>query len=131
MIDLSDNQLEIIMRVAAPLSEGKCQEFLERVAEAVAVVLQMRGQINDDDVSAAVQLALRDLIHDSAVWKEWRRNSLSSLEGGQESDSRPSDPPVALRTWRTWRLPPAWYMNLWSKLSARRQPARFGPIVHT
>jgi hypothetical protein len=53
MIGLSDNQLEVIMRVAAPLSEGKCQEFLERVAAAAAVVLEMRGQINDDDVAVA------------------------------------------------------------------------------
>jgi hypothetical protein len=66
MIGLSDNQLEVIMRVAAPLSEGKCQEFLERVAAAVAVVLEMRGQINDDDVAVAVQLALRSLTHNSA-----------------------------------------------------------------
>jgi hypothetical protein len=41
----------------------------------VAAVLQERGQISDDDVSAAVQLALRGLIHNSAVWKEWSRNS--------------------------------------------------------
>jgi hypothetical protein len=71
MIGLSDSQLEIIMDMAEPLAEEKCQEFLERVA----AVLQVRGQINDDDVSAAVQLALRGLIHNSAVWKEWSRNS--------------------------------------------------------
>jgi hypothetical protein len=59
MIGLTDTQLEAIMRVATPLSEGKCQEFLERVAAALAVVLQMRGQINDDDVAVAAQLALR------------------------------------------------------------------------
>ena len=73
MIGLSDSQLEIIMSTAEPLAEEKCQEFLERLAAAVAAVLQMRGQINDDDVSVAVQLALRDLIHNSAAWKEWKR----------------------------------------------------------
>jgi hypothetical protein len=71
MIGLSDSQLEIIMSTAEPLAEEKCQEFLERVA----AVLQGRGQINDDDVSVAVQLALRGLIHNSEVWKEWVRNS--------------------------------------------------------
>lgn len=76
MIGLSENQLETIMRVAAPLSEGKCQEFLERVAGAVAVVLEMRGQINDEDVAVAVQLALRSLIHNSAVSQNWNRNWL-------------------------------------------------------
>ena len=76
MIGLSDNQLEVIMRVAAPLSEGKCQEFLERVAAAVAVVLEMRGQINDEDVAVAVQLALRSLTHNSAASQNWNRNRL-------------------------------------------------------
>jgi hypothetical protein len=76
MIGLSDNQLEVIMRVAAPLSEGKCQEFLERVAAAVAVVLEMRGQINDEDVAVAVQLALRSLSHNSAASQNWNRNWL-------------------------------------------------------
>ena len=76
MIGLSDNQLEVIMRVAAPLSEAKCQEFLERVAAGVAVVLEMRGQINDDDVAVAVQLALRSLTHNSAASQNWNRNRL-------------------------------------------------------
>ena len=76
MIGLSENQLETIMRVAARLSEGKCQEFLERVAGAVAVVLEMRGQINDEDVAVAVQLALRSLTHNSAVSQNWNRNRL-------------------------------------------------------
>jgi hypothetical protein len=127
MIGLSDSQLEIVMENAEALAEDKCQDFLERVA----AVLQERGQINDDEVSAAVQLALRDLIHNSAVWKEWRRNSLASHEDGQEFDSRPSGAPVALTTRRAWRLFPAWCMNLRLKLSARRQPAQFHPIVHT
>ena len=73
MIGLSDSQLEIIMSTAEPLAEEKCQEFLERLAAAVAAVLQAHGQINDDDVSVAAQLALRDLIHNSAAWKEWNR----------------------------------------------------------
>jgi heme-degrading monooxygenase HmoA len=76
MIGLNDNQLEAIMRVAAPLSEGECQEFLERVAAAVAVVMEMRGQINDEDVAVAVQLALRSLTHNSAAWQNWNRNRL-------------------------------------------------------
>ena len=127
MIGLSDSQLEIIMENAEALAKDKCQAFLERVA----AVLQKRDQINDDDVSAAVQLALRDLIHDSAVWKDWRRNSLPSFEGGQEFDSRPSGPPAALTTRRAWRLLPAWCMNLRLKLSPRRHPAKFDPIVGT
>ena len=81
MIGLSDNQLEVIMRVAAPLSEGKCQEFLERVAAAAAVVLEMRGQINDDDVAVAVQLALRSLTHNSAASQNWNRNRLPTWRG--------------------------------------------------
>jgi len=59
MIGLSDSQLEIIMSTAEPLAEENRQEFLERVAEAVTAVVQVRGRINDDDVSIAVQLALR------------------------------------------------------------------------
>ena len=31
----------------------------------MAVVLEMRGQINDEDVAVAVQLALRSLTHNS------------------------------------------------------------------
>ena len=69
MIGLSDGQLEIVMRTAEPLAEESCQEFLERVAAALAAVVNVRGQITDDDVSAAVQLALRGLINNSAVWK--------------------------------------------------------------
>ena len=76
MIGLSDNQLEVIMRVAAPLSEGKSQEFLERVAAAVAVALEMRGQINDGDIAIAVQLALRSLNHNSAASQNWNRDRL-------------------------------------------------------
>jgi len=105
MIGLSDNQLEIIMRVAAPLSEGKCQEFLERVAAAVAVVLEMRGQINDDDVAVAVQLALRSLTHNSAASQNWNRNRLPTREGGQGFDGPLAGLRAALAT-RRGRLPP-------------------------
>lgn len=115
------------METAEAPAEEKCQAFLRRVA----AVLHERDQISDDDVSAAVQLALRDLIHDSPVWKEWRRNSLASHEDEQEFDARRSEPLVALGTERAWRLLPAWCMNLQFKLSTRRQPTRFGPIVHT
>ena len=38
MIGLSDNQLHIIMRAAEPMAEESCQEFLERVAAAMAAV---------------------------------------------------------------------------------------------
>ena len=49
MIGLSDSQLEIIMSTAEPLAEENRQEFLERVAEAVTAVVQVRGRINDDE----------------------------------------------------------------------------------
>jgi len=77
MIGLSDSQLEIILDTAEPLPEDKCQDFLERVA----AVLQTRGQINDDDVAAAVKQALRALIYSTAAWKEWwGRNTPSVFE---------------------------------------------------
>src|SRR3974377_228164 len=76
-IGLSDNQLEVIMRTAEPLAEEKCQEFLQRLA----AILPMRGQISDDDVSVAVHRALGDIIHNSAVWKEWNQNSHPTLQG--------------------------------------------------
>ncbi len=86
MITLSDHQLEVIMRAAAALSEADCQEFLERVAAAAAVDLQMHGQINDAGVALAVQLALRGLTHNSTVSQNRDRNWLPT---------------------RAWRLP-AW-----------------------
>jgi hypothetical protein len=104
MIGLSDSQLEIIMSTAEPMAEEKCQEFLKRVA----AVLQVRGQINDDDVSAAVQLALRALIHNSAVWKEWNRNSLPMCQNGEGLSAPLADPHPALETRRAWRLLPGW-----------------------
>jgi hypothetical protein len=94
MIDLADNQLEAIMRVATPLPEGKCQEFLERVAGALAVVLQMRGQINDDDVAVAAQLALRSLTH-----------NLASQNWSGKRFPTPS-PRAAAPTRRAWRFAP-------------------------
>ena len=93
MIGLSDSQLEIVMRTAEPLAEESCQEFLERVAAAVAAVLNVRGQITDDDVSAAVQLALRGLINNSAVWKN--RNPTSLPRTGNSTRRR-----LLLTTWR-------------------------------
>ncbi len=114
MIRLSDSQLEIIMSTAELLAEETCQEFLERVA----AVLQVHGQINDDDVSAAVKLALRGLIHNSAVWKEWSRNSLPPHQDGQGFDVPLAGPPAALTTWRAWRLLPAWSTKLRLKPSA-------------
>jgi hypothetical protein len=68
-IGLSDNQLEVIMRAAEPMAEEKCQEFLQKVA----AVLPVRGQVNDHDVSVAVNLALRATIPDS--WKESNQSS--------------------------------------------------------
>jgi hypothetical protein len=127
MIGLSDSQLEVVMENAEALAEDKCQAFLARVA----AVLQKRDQINDDDVSAAVQLALRGLIHASPVWKEWRRNSLPSHEDGEEFDSRPSGLSVALTTACGRHLLSAWWMNLRFKLSGRRQTAKIGSVVRT
>ena len=82
-IGLSDKQLEVIMRAAEPLPEEKCQEFLQNVA----AVLQVRGQINDDDVAAAVQLSMGALIHNSAAWKNWNQNSLPTRQDGQRFDA--------------------------------------------
>jgi len=103
MIGLSDSQLGIIMSAAEPLVDEKCQEFLERVAEAVASVLQVRGQINDEDVSVAVQLGLRALLHNSAVWKDLNRNSLPTRQSEQGFDE-----PLADVASKAWRLLPAW-----------------------
>jgi hypothetical protein len=80
---LSDNQLEVVMRAAEPLAEETRREFLQRVA----AVLPVRGQINDDDVSAAVQQALHAIIRNSAVWKEWNQNSHPTLQDGQVFDA--------------------------------------------
>jgi hypothetical protein len=108
MIGLSEDQLEIIMSTAEPLAEETSQEFLERVA----ALLQVHGQINDDDVTAAVHLALRALIHNSAVWKEWNRNSLPTPQNGQGFDARLVGPHSTSERWRTWRLLPAWSTKL-------------------
>jgi len=82
-IGLSDNQLEVIMRTAEPMAKEKCQEFLQRVA----AVLPVRSQINDDEISVAVHRALRDIIRNSAAWKEWNQNSPPTLQDGQVSDA--------------------------------------------
>jgi hypothetical protein len=58
----------------------------------VTAVLNVRGQITDDDVSAAVQLALRGLINNSAVWKNRNPTSLQ--------DRQFDAPSAALTTWR-------------------------------
>ena len=126
MIGLSDSQLEMVMENAEALAEDKCQAFLERVA----AILQERGQITDDEVSGAVHLALRDLIHNSAVWKDWRRNALASHEEREEFDAPPSGPSVALTTAYGRHLLAAWWMNLRFKLSGR-QTAKIGPVVRT
>jgi hypothetical protein len=118
MIGLSDNQLEIVMSTAEPLADETCQEFLERAAAAVAAILQVRGQINDEEVSAAVRLALRGLIENSAVWKNWNATS----QNGQ-FDARLGAP--ALTTWRARRLLP-WSTKLreWATQVFAVSPAR-------
>ena len=107
-ISLNDSQLEIVIRAAELLAEEKCQEFLENVA----AVLRVHGEINDDDVSAAVKVALRGLLHNSAVWKEWSRNSLPPHQDGQGFDVHLTRPPAALTSWRPWHLLPTWSKKL-------------------
>jgi len=109
MIGLSDTRLEVIMRTAEPLPEKKCHEFLERVA----AVLQVRGEIKDEDVVSAVQLALGALIYNSAAWKKWSRNRLETRQDEQGFDAPFASPPARLTTWRAWRLPP-WSTKLWN-----------------
>jgi hypothetical protein len=112
MIGLSDSQLEIIMSAAESMAEEKCQELLEGVAAAVSAVLQVRGQINDDDVAIAVQLGLRALIHNSDVWKEWKRNSLATPKNGQAVDAPLAGPRPTLNSSRGWRSLAGWSMPL-------------------
>jgi len=108
MIGLSDDQLEIVVSTAEPMAEEKCQEFLERVAPALAAVLQVRGQINDNDVSTAVERALRDLIHNSPAWKEWKQNSLAAPQNSVNEDfahvvlERSLDQPDSSLQQRSW-----------------------------
>ena len=80
MIGLSDRQLEIITCEAETMAERTCQDFLDRVA---AILQQVHSQIDDDDVSVAVRQALRELIHNSDVWKDWKQNSLPMRESGE------------------------------------------------
>ena len=123
MIGLSDNQLEIIMSEAEPLADETCQEFLERTAAAVAAVLQVRGQINDDEVSAAVRLALRGLIENSAVWKNWN----ATRQDGQ-FDARRDAP----GTWHARRLLPwstklrKWATQIFAASPAHRRKLSLG-----
>src|SRR5690349_19780934 len=84
MISLSDSQLEIIICEAESMAEKSCGDFLERVA----TILQVRGQIDDADVSMAVRQALRELIHNSDVWKDWKRNTLPMLEDEQRPEAQ-------------------------------------------
>ena len=107
MIGLSDSQLEIIMSTAEPMAEDKCKEFLASVAEAVAPALQVRGQITDDDVSIAVQLALRALISNSTVWNEVKRR-----QNGHELDAPLVRSHSASTKWRTWRLLSVWFTKI-------------------
>src|SRR3974390_1293951 len=67
---------EVMMRGAEAMAKEKCQEFLQRVA----AVLPVRSQINDDEISVAVHRALRDIIRNSAAWKEWNQNSPPTLQ---------------------------------------------------
>jgi hypothetical protein len=151
MIELSDHQIEMVRETVEALAEEKRHAFLVRVA----AVLQGRRQLNDDHVSTAVRFALRDLIHNSAVWREWRRASLASQEDEQERVAPPSRPrnrshnagqqrqlkqsnstledgqSVAPRPHHRWRLLPAWLSNLRPKLPPRRQPANFHRIVRS
>ena len=150
MIELSDRQIEMIRETVEALAEEKRHAFLVRVA----AVLQGRRPLNDDHVSAAVRFALRDLIHNSVVWREWRRASLASQEDEQERVAPPSRPrnqshnagqqrqlnqsnptlkdgqSVAPRPRHRWRMLPAWLSNL-RKLPPRRQPAKFHRIVRS
>jgi hypothetical protein len=107
MIALSDTQLEVIMRAAAPLPEEICQEFLERVA---AVLKVCRGQINDYDVAVAVDFALGTLIRNSTAWKNWNR--LPKRQNGWGFDAALAGPLAVLTTWRAWHLLLAWRAKL-------------------
>jgi hypothetical protein len=81
MIGLSDSQLEIIISEAESMADDSCQDFLERVAAILhGRGQQVRGKIDNDDVSMAVRQALRELIHSSDVWKNWKRNSFREDE---------------------------------------------------
>jgi hypothetical protein len=76
-IGLSDNQLEVVRRAAEPLAEETRKKFLQ----GLAAVLPVRSHINDDEVSDAVHRALRDIIRNSAAWKEWNQNSHPTIQG--------------------------------------------------
>jgi hypothetical protein len=123
MIGLSDNQLEIIMSEAEPLADETCQEFLERTAAAVAAVLQVRGQINDDEVSAAVRLALRGLIENSAVWKNWN----AARQDGQFDARRDAPGPSHARRLLPWSTKlHKWATQIFTASPAHRRELSLG-----
>ena len=64
MFALSDNQLKAVMIAAGPLSPEKRSVFLERIAARLQL---LGGRFSDADLDAAVGLALRGLIQDSAA----------------------------------------------------------------
>ena len=108
-IGLSDSQLEIIMCEAETMAEGACQNFLGRVA---ATLQQVHGQIDDDGVSVAVHQALRELIHSSDVWKDWKQNSLPMRESGKRFKAPLGGPNSVLKSRRPW----CWLRALTTKL---------------
>jgi hypothetical protein len=143
MIELSDPQIGMIRENVDALAKQKRYAFLMRVE----AVLQGRRSISDDDVSTAVRLALRDLIHNSAEWKEWRRNSPASHEdkrqrgavsishlGNRSHDSGQQKhlkanavvgrQSVAQSLGFGWRLLSASFSNSWLQRSPPRPPTR-------
>ena len=108
-IGLSDSQLEIIMCEAETMAESTCQDFLDRVA---AILQRVHGQIDDDNVSIAVRQALRELIHNSDVWKDWRQNSLPMRESGERFNAPLAGPNSVLKPRRPW----CWLQALTTRL---------------
>ena len=109
MIGLSDRQLEIITCEAETMAERTCQDFLDRVA---AILQQAHNQIDDDDVSFAVRHALRELIHNSDVWKDWKQNALPMRESGERFTAPVAGPNSVLKPRRPW----CWLQALTTRL---------------
>jgi hypothetical protein len=64
MITFTDQQLAVLMRVASNLPLDKRAVFFERVS----AYLQTHGfEDDDDDIEAAINGALRGLVHESAA----------------------------------------------------------------
>jgi hypothetical protein len=64
MITFTDQQLAVLMRVASNLPLDKRAVFFERVS----AYLQTPGfEDDDDDIEAAINAALRGLVHESAA----------------------------------------------------------------